>query len=635
MVAKVVGGRLTSIKGDEKHFLTRGFLCPRGVMDVERLYKNRILYPHIRLREKPGRGFRRVSWNEALNLVAERLRSTLKDYGPKAVLHLEFAGNMGLITWYFSQRLWNAIGAVKTDYSICSKSGHEALSLHYGSSYGRLPEEIPDMKLLVFWGFNAAISAPHIWSLAREARREGALIAVIDPRRSETAERADLWISPRPGTDVALAYGVARHLIEEGYVDLDFIREWTEGYERYVSKVMEWSRSRVEELTGVEWSDIEELGEAYGSFKPSLTLIGFGLQKSLQGAEAVRAVSLIPALLGLHRGFYYSNSRGWLIDIPYLTGERWRKPSRVVSQVSLGSRIERGEFKFIFIYNMNPLLTLPDQGALRRGLMRDDVFVVLHETHWTETADYSDVILPAPTFLEKEDLVIPYSHNYIRVSRRAVEPLGESRDEIWVMRELARRLGVKQDWIFEDPWEALRRALEGALENGAFEDLLQGKPLRLRMRNRAHYPTPSGKIEFYSKRAEEEGLPPLPSQFLPEEEGYILLNSATLNYTHTQFREVYGEIPAIVMINEGDAERIGIEKGGIVTLYNELGEVKVKAIVTDQVPKGVLWSPRQLRGLNGEPQNLLVTGETQRIGGGPIFNSTRVRIRVDTNGDSS
>lgn len=630
MVAEVRGGRLISIRGDNENPLTGDFLCPRGMKDPERLYRNRVLYPHLRVGEKPGRGFRRASWHEALDLVAERLRETLESHSSEAILHLDYAGNMGLLTWNLPQRLWNAISAAKTDYSICSRSGHEALSLHYGSSYGRLPEEIADMRLLVFWGFNAAVSSPHIWSLARRSGEGGAFIVAVDPRRSETAEGADLWINPKPGTDVALAYGVARFLIEGGYVNLEFIEEWTEGYEQYVSRVMEWSPGRVEKTTGVEWRVVEELGEAYGELGPSLTLMGFGFQKSVQGAEAVRAVSLIPALLGLHRGFYYSNGRGWLIDLSYLSGEgEMEEEIRVVSHVALARHIEEGEFKFIYIYNTNPVLTLPHQGGLRRGLCRGEVFVVLHDPHWTETAEYADVVLPAPSFLEKDDLVVSYSHNLVRVSRRVVEPLGESRDEIWVMRELAGRLGIGEDWIYEDPWEALGRALEGALEGGSLSDLLRGETLRLKMKPREEYQTPTGRIEFYSKMAERLGLNPLPKQLLLEaaEGSFMLLNSASPRYTHTQFREVYGDIPAVVMMSVEDAMRLGVESGEEVILYNELGEVEVEAIVTEGVPRGVLWSPRQLVGLNGEPQNALVHPWTQRIGGGPTFNSTVVRVR--------
>ncbi len=622
-------GKIRSIKGDHGNPVTQGFVCPRGVKDCERVYNNRVLYPYIRVGSKEEGKLKRVKWSEALDLVADKLRKVLRVYGPRAVLHLEYAGNMGLLTWYFPQRLWNAIGATKTDYSICSKSGHDAISLHYGLSYGIKPEELLEMKLIVYWGFNAAVSSPHMWALSIKARKKGSVIAVVDPRESESAKGADIWLNPKPGSDVALAFGVARYIIEHGYVDLDFIEKWTYGYELFKEEVVKWTPSRVEEVTGVKWSLVEELGEAYGELKPSATMIGIGFQKSVHGAESVRAVALIPALLGLHRGFYYSNSRGYQVDIAYLTGESLsNKKPMTISQVSLSNHVKRGDFKFIYIYNMNPALTLPNQKAFREGLLRSDVFVVVHETHWTETTGYADVVLPAPTYLEKDDVVIPYSHHYIRISRRAINPLGESKNEIWVMKELAKRLDLKEKWVYEDPWKAIENALKNALENGSFKELLMGKVLKLKYRPISDYQTPTGKIEFYSKRAEELGLNPIPRQYplkLCGEE-FILLNSSTPKYTHTQFREIYGSIPPITLINPEDAKVLNIRSGETVELYNELGRVRVRVIVSSSVPRRVLWSPRQMIGLNGEPQNSLVPCITQKIGGGPIFNSTTVKI---------
>jgi len=621
--------KIVSIRGDKENPITQGFICARAAKDPERIYINRILYPYIRKGKKPKRSFEKVSWEKALDLVVSKLKEVLANYGSEYVLHLEYTGNQGLLTRYFSQRIWYAIGATRTDDSLCSRSGHEALFLHYGSSYGIQPEELPEMKLIVFWGFNALVSAPHLWSLSLKARRKEAVIVTIDPRRSETAKLSDIWLKIKPSSDVALAYGIARYLIEHNYVDLEFIEKWTYGYEEFKREVMKWTPSKVERVTGVKWSLIEKVGELYGKMRPSATMIGIGLQKNLYGAESVRAVSLIPALLGFHRGFYYSNSKGWLVDIAYLTGEKLtNKNCKVVSQVALSEHVERGEFKFIFIYNMNPALTIPNQRAFRKGLLRDDVFVVVYDTHWTETANYADVVLPAPTYLEKNDLVISYSHRYVRISKKIIEPLGESRNEIWLMRELAERLGLKEAWIFEEPWEALRKSLKNAFESGSFEDLIEGKTLKLKYRPRNEYQTLTGKIEFYSIKAEKLRLNPLPKQYpLELKDGeFILLNSSTSKYTHTQFREVYGPIPPIVVINSEDARLINVKEGDVVDLFNEYGRVRVKIVVDDFIQRGVLWSPRQLIGLNGEPQNSLIPSVTQKLGGGPIFNSSIVKI---------
>ena len=631
--AVVSGGRLVETRASPTNPLTQGFLCARGRFDPARVYsQERVLYPHVRVRPKPGRGFRRTSWGEALDIVAGKLRETLEEYGPEAVLHVEYAGNMGLLTWYYPQRLWNAVGAARTDYSICSRSGHEALALHYGLSYGRLPWEAAESRLLVFWGFNAPVSAPHIWLLARKAAGKGARIAAVDPRRSEAAMGSTLWLAPRPGTDVALAYGVARAMIVNGWVDEDFVSRWVYGFEEFREEALRWTPGRVEGLTGVPWRLVEELARLYHEYKPSVTFIGFGFQKSVHGAEAVRAVSLLPALAGVHRGFYYSNSRGWLVDVAEVTGERLAGPSRVVSQTGLAELVERGEFRFVFVYNSDIALTLPASHRLRRGLSRSDVFVVVHDTHWSATSEYADVVLPAPTYLEKDDVVIPYSHDLVAFSRRAVEPLGESRDEVWVTCELARKVGAP-GWVCEDPVEVLRRALEGALE-GSFEELLEGAVLRLKRRPLDEYQTPSGRIEAYSRRALEAGLSPLPVQpVLPRRGGrFVLLNTATPLHTHTQFRDVHGPIPQIVHVNPVDAGELGVSSGDRVELCNEGGCVEVRAVVTDRVPRGVLWCPRQLVGMNGVPLNVLAGVEAQRIGGGPVFNYILVTLRRKNGG---
>jgi anaerobic selenocysteine-containing dehydrogenase len=231
--------------------------------------------------------------------------------------------------------------------------------------------------------------------------------------------------------------------------------------------------------------------------------------------------------------------------------------------------------------------------------------------------------------LEKDDIVLSYSHPYVRISKKVISPLGESKDEIWVMKKLAEKLNLKEEWIFEDPWKALERAFKNTLTNGSFKDLAEGATLKLKYRPLNEYQTPTKKIEFYSKKAEELGLSPLPKQYLLKlkEDEFILLNSSTLKYTHTQFQEVYGPIPPIVYINPDDAKFFGVENNEVIELYNELGRTRIRAKVSADVPKRVLWSPKQFVGLCGRPQNILVPCLTQEIGGGPIFNSTIVRIK--------
>jgi anaerobic selenocysteine-containing dehydrogenase len=360
-------------------------------------------------------------------------------------------------------------------------------------------------------------------------------------------------------------------------------------------------------------------------------MIGLGLNKSSYGAESTRVVSLLPALLGQHRGFHYSDSEGRFVDWEYINGSKMStKKSKIVQQVSVGSRLDSGEFKFVFIKGSNPASTLPNQNAVRAGLSREDVFVVVHETHWTETAKLADVVLPAATYLEKSDLNFSDHHLYTRLSEKAIDPLGECKHEIWVMQQLAERLGCGESWVFEDPWQALEKATTEALENGRFDDLVKGRVMKLRQRPVNEYQTPSGKIELCSSRAPEMGASPLPVQLpLNEDENWFtLLNSSLPSWTHSQFRDVYGPIPEVVWVNPVDAESLGIENGDDVILFNELGALTVEAIVTEKISRGVLWSPRPLTGKDSVPLNTLASSDPQTLGAGPRFNSIRVRIKT-------
>ena len=626
---EVEEGVITSVKASTENPVTAGITCPRASGDPSRVYSmQRVMNPYIRV-DKKGEKFRLGEWDEALDLIAGKLKETIKKHGPESVLLLDFSGNVGMITSEFSKRLWNAIGATKTDYTLCSASGHAALKLHYGLSYGQEPEELLDKNVIIFWGFNARVSSPHQWALATKARNQNnAIIVVIDPRKSETAERADLWLYPKPGSDVALCYGVTRWLVENDQIDHGFLQKYANGYIEFLEEALKWTPERVEEATGISWDGIELLGEVLTENSEHVFMIGLGLQKGLTGAESVRAVSLLPALLGSHRGFYYTNSEGRYLGGDLSGASLTGKEGKVVSMISLGERLEAGEFKFVYVQNMNPALTLPDSIKVHAGLSRDDVFVVVHDTHLTETCNLADIVIPAPTYLEKDDLVLCDCHPYVRLAKKAVEPYGNSRNEVLVMRQLAENLDLKESWVHIDPWRAVEETLQDTFIDGTLSDLLEGATLRLKKRPRDEYTTPSGKIEFTSTST-PVGVSSLPEQYeiCYEPDELVMLNSAVSKYTHTQFRDVYGDIPCEAWINPFDAEKNNVVDGMAVKLYNEQGELNVTAIVTDKVPSGVVWCPREIVDTEGNCQNNLASGKAQLIGGGPGFNSIRVRIK--------
>ncbi len=631
MDVSVDRGKLIAVRGSTLNPVTRGFLCPRGNGDPQRVYsKKRVLHPHLKLDADGSKPFRRVSWDAALSLVADRIQSTTDTQGRESVLLYDYAGNTGLLAWHFAKRLWSALGATTTDYALCSSSGHTGIGLHYGLSYGLELADVAASKAIFFWGYNAKVSASHLWAIARQARKDrGTVIVSVDPRRSSTAEAADIRIQPRPGSDVALCYGIARYLIEKAGVDLGFIGKWTAGFPVYAETAMGWTPDRVEQVTGVPGHAVAKIGEVLMAHRPAAFMIGLGLQKSMQGAEAARAVALLPSLLGLHRGFQYSNSRGHMLDWPTITGSRFAKHrGKVVSQVGIGERLAAGEFKFIYVFGSNPAMTLPDQSAVRRGLDREDVFVVVHDTHWSETAARADVILPAATFLEKRDICISDHHSYSRLSEQAIAPLGDSWHEIRVMQQLAKRLGLTADWLYEDPWAAMEKALAHTYREGGVKHLLSGGILEVKLRPKDTYQTPSGKIEL-AATASLAGSTPLPTQhpLVREDSWLVLLNSSVANYTHSQFTDVFGPIPQMVWVHPDDAAHRSIEDNDLVAIFNQMATVTLHAKVSDRVLPGTLWAPRPLTGLNGVPLNALVPGIPQGIGGGPIFNSVKVKIK--------
>lgn len=620
-------GILAAITGDPDHPVTRGFVCPRGANDPERVYHNRIKTPAV----KTGKGFDPLPWDRAVDTIAENLKRTLADHGPEAVLHLHYAGSIGTLTTGFSSRLWHAIGATQTDMALCSRSGKTGLRLHYGNAHGLFPTDLLKADLIVFWGFNPKASAPHLWRLALDARKTtGATIVVIDPRKSGSAKRADRWIAPAPGTDVALAYGIMNRLGAGGYIDHEFIQAHTTGFARLKPEIDKWPLDAAAGITRVSAPDIQAVADLYGQSRNSATMIGIGLQKCDNGADQVRAASFIPALIGRHRGFSYSNSDAFTIDEALISGQRLAdRPHQIVEQVALSNLVSRGHFKFIYINCMNPGLTIPNQDGFRQGLARPDVFSVIHDTHWTRTAGLCRLVLPAPTVFEKHDVIIPWMHPFIERSSPVIGPLYDARTEIRVMRDIGRKLGTCPPWVFDDPWPVLEKAFENAFSNGSFTDLMAGKRLTLATLPPDRYPTPSGKIEFYSSVAEKKGFNPIPAQLpdSPRNPGFLLLHSAVSKYTSTQFQEVFGSIPSEVVIHPRAADRMGISSRQTIMLENEQGTLHLSARLSTDVPEDVLWMPRQGQDLNGVPVNRLMSGVPQKIGNGPRYNSTRVCIK--------
>jgi len=623
-------GKLVKVMGNKDHPITRGYLCPKGYNLIKYVYhKNRVLYPLRRVGKKGEGKFKRISWDEALDEIASKLKSVINEYGPGAVLHYDYAGHAGLISVNFPKRFFNAIGSAETTYSICDAAGELAIALHYGMRYGRRPEELLDSKLIVFWGFNAAVSNLHSFMLAREAKKKGAKIYVIDPIANETT-KIGIHLRIRPATDGIFAFGVARYLIDNNLIDYDFIQKYTTGFEEFKKHISKYTLNYVSERTGISVQEIKAFAEDYAHLKPSIINMGYGLQKQLNGGEIVRAISLLPALVGIPRGFYFCNSeRDFDYDYLKATHLRPNKPVVYVMQ-QLGRILTSEKVYFLFVYNANPAATAPNQNLVRRGLSREDLFVVVHDLFLTDTALYADIVLPATSFFETMDIHISFWHYYLSINQKAIEPLGEAKSNSEVFRLLAKKMGLLQPELYESDEEIIKKIVsETKSINGTYSDLLKNGFVLMKQLPLTEFQTKSGKIEFLSSKALELGLSGFPT-FVDEKPKYPLrlISSSHRFFLHSQYYNMR-PIEPFVVINPIDALERGIKSGDKVRIFNEKGSIILTADVDEKVLKGIVWtfrSPWTLLNNQMKNINVLTNDGFQTINHGSVFNSTFVDI---------
>jgi Anaerobic dehydrogenases, typically selenocysteine-containing len=563
-------------------FPVNGFTCARGRADLIRNERNRVLSAYIDGRE--------VGVEEAIRYVARLFKEELKR-NPVRILRTDYDGNQGLLTWYYPDRLFNVIGASQTDRSICSSEGHAAIKAHYGTSMGALPEDFLKYDTVVLWAFPAGISAPHIWALLVKKFK-----VAIDVRLSDTARKSDRAIIVRPGTDVFLAIGVIKVLIEKGLVEGK-----VKHIEELANYVKVFSLDYIASVSGVSVNDITWLAELYHERKP-ITLIGFALGRSLNGGDAIGIISLIPALVGIKRGYYYSNSLGWGIDFDYLRGLHMARSSRVIPMAEFGDYIERGEVSVVYVWNENPAITLPGGDRLIEAVREGRVTLIVHDPFWSDTAKIADVVIPAPTFLEKYDVVYSYWHDYL-VYNEPIRPL-RGVTEVDLVRLIAKEVGIDHPLLAEDPWKAVDTAIRGA---GVTLDELRSKKI-VRMKPK-HLP------------AEEPDALPLPNPIEPESlknnEVYLVFTSHPL-YTNTQFREVYGKLEPIVYTHDHE---------GVLLLRTSRGMVRVRAVKDPSIPPGLaLIYKNSLVDLDGKPINGIIEPYKGKYAGTPRLNGIKVRI---------
>lgn len=609
-ITTVEEGKAVSIQGDPSHPITQGFLCIKLNHYLEWVYNpRRVLYPHRRVGPKGSGQFERITWQEALELISSRFREIKARYGPEAIMPYNYSGTLGVLNFgSMDRRFFHRLGATRLLYTICSSAGKEGFIATVGAALGPDPEDIPKTRLIILWGTNTITSNPHYWPLIQKARRQGAKLIVIDPLRTRTASLADVHIPIKPGTDGALALGMMHVIIRDNLYNADYVSRFTCGFEALKERVAFYTPEKVAEITGVPAADIEALARLYAGTPYSLIRLNYGLQRHTNGGMAVRTIACLPGLTGAWLypgcGALLTTSGAFQIN-----QEKLQRPDllpnnpRTINMIHLGkalTELDDPPVKALFVYNADPANTAPNRELVIKGLMREDLFVVVHDIFFTDTARFADVVLPATSQLERLDLHTSYGHYYISLNQPAIEPLGESISNTELFRRLARAMGFEEECFSDSDEELVDQALEGSgitreqLEREGWVRLNLPRPFTPFAEG---FPTPSGKLEFYSHRLEKMGLDPLPYyEPLPASPYPLIFITPS---AHHFLNSSFGAVDSLrakegrpeLIIHPEDAEKRDISDGNLVRVWNERGECYLWARVSYETIPGVVVSP--------------------------------------------
>lgn len=638
-------GRAVRVQGDPTHPITRGYLCNKVNHYLDLVYnENRVLYPHKRIGPKgPGARFERITWDEALDCVTENFHRIIDEYGTEAIQPFSYSGTMGMINyWGMDQRFWNKMGAARLEQSICVHAATWARMHTYGESNGPdIAIASEDAELIILWGINPVTTSVHTMPFIREAKDRGCKIVAIDPRQTRTTWVADWHLQPKPGTDGALALGMMKVIVDHNLHDINFLKKHTRGWEELIeTKLPDYPLDKVAKITGLSEGDIEKLALEYGATRKSNIRAGFGLNRHQNSGQTCRAIQILPCITGALRercggadfGRVGEAFAPFAVEGFQRTDLGDRDTKRIINMVQLGRALAddigwNGEeleppIKCLFVYNADPANCVPNSTNARKGLLRDDLFTVVHDTFWSDTCDYGDIVLPADTQLERTDIHTAYGFYHYAMNRPVIEPLGESVSN----SELFRRMALKMDYVAtsDDAFtqtdediirDVLMKGDTPLLEDITYEDLLKngwvtGKfdsPRRNYLET--GWPTADGKIQIWSEALAAEGQDPLPT-YVPETNGqedpkraeYPLqvLSSASHYFIGHSFQPVERlqamQSRPTFEISPQDASARSISDGDMCRLFNECGETFGYAVIIEGMLPGVLGTQKQIRG---------------------------------------
>ena len=660
LLINVENGKGSRLRGDPQHPVTRGFLCGKVARYLEREHSpDRLLYPQRRVGRKGEGRFARVSWDEAVEEIAARLKSISAEFGPEAILPYSYGGSMGYLQGSgMDRRFFHRLGASRLDRTICSAAGGAGLTEATGFKYGTEPEQFRHSKLILAWGANILGTNVHLWPFIVEARRNGARFYTIDPHRNRTGELADKHFFIHPGSDTALALGMMHVIIGENLHDADYLAHYTSGFDALRERVQQYPPERVSALTGIAKDDVIQLAREYATVRPAVIRLNYGLQRSERGAMAVRAISLLPALTGSWKevggGAVLSTSGAFQLNRTVLERPDLQlqsplgRESRIVNMSQLGlalNELNGPPVKALVVYNSNPAAVAPNQNSVLRGLRRDDLFTVVLEQFQTDTADYADFVLPATTFLEHTDVYFAYGHYYLQLARPVLPPPGETRSNVEVFRQLAERMGF-DDACFQDSEDDMIRALINSdhrfVKGITIEELDREHFVRLRVASNGdpflpfaagNFGTSSGKCEF---RAETlDYTPPVESRHgepaLRQKYPLELIspkNDDSMNSTFG-YRPDTDRQTSFLKIHACEASSRGIISGDQVRIFNDRGSCLLIAKIDAGVASGVVCAP-STRWASKSPAfrnvNALTSERLTDQGGGATFYSCLVQV---------
>ena len=675
-------GRATKIQGDPAHPVTRGFLCAKVAKYLDRVYSpDRVLYPMRRITPKgpvadetarATQAWQRISWDEALDDISSRFKQITSEFGSEAVLPYSYGGSIAALNGAsMDRRFFHRLGASQLARNICSAAGEAGLKSVIGMKFGTEPEQFRHARYIIAWAANIHGNNVHLWPFIEEARRQGAKLVVIDPYKTRTAKCADWYLPINPGTDAALAIGMMQVIINERLFDSDYVRQHTIGFDQLCAKVQEYPLSRIAEWTGVSESDIKKLAREYATTRPAVIRLNYGVQRSERGGMATRAITMLPCIAGFWKeiggGLQLSTSEAFGLNSealkrPDLMAKSLGREARTVNMVELGKALNNlndPPIKALYVYNSNPAAVCPNHNEVVRGLRRSDLFTVVHDQFFTDTADYADVVLPATTFFEHKDLQTAYGHYYLQVSNQAIEPLGECRSNVEVFRGLAQKMGFEDECFRQSVEQVIDAALESANPwlHGITRERLEAEGhVRLQFENAnagsnvaflpfadGKFPTASGKAELFSESLKQAGLDPV-LEFTPPTEsrhtehskvfplellarkGDNFLNSTFSNLPSIQRLEDSG----LLEMNRADARARGVADGDTVRVFNRRGEIFLQAKINGVVQPGVVSARLEWAKLNSQQKNInvLTSQKLTDLGNSATFYSVLVEVEL-------